>query len=241
MGRGPGGGNAWRRGGGGREGGEASVEKWYPFHISSLEHCISIICCKCTVFLNKPGSSQSFTAMRRVSELLQVLSLETEMTDCPTLSYTTTCKIPTLSLQCRIQTEEIRGSRKEGTGGAVIQILRKGEKGGPGQQKNFFRPFAPQFGLKIGRWGGGGGGSPGSAFASTALTRNRLVQTIRGSFPGFLDCWHNIATTLYEPKSTRPSTSCTGTWKTLTLRKKYLCVLSFATSIGIALLKIPLC
>ena len=40
-----------------RRGGEASVEKWYPFHISSLEHCISIICCKCTVFLNKPGSS----------------------------------------------------------------------------------------------------------------------------------------------------------------------------------------
>ena len=40
-----------------RGGGEASVEKWYPFHISSLEHCISIICCKCTVFLNKPGSS----------------------------------------------------------------------------------------------------------------------------------------------------------------------------------------
>ena len=36
-----------RRGGGG-----ASVEKWYPFHISSLEHCICIICCKCTVFLN---------------------------------------------------------------------------------------------------------------------------------------------------------------------------------------------
>ena len=40
-----------------RRGGEASVEKWYRFHISSLEHCISIICCKCTVFLNKPGSS----------------------------------------------------------------------------------------------------------------------------------------------------------------------------------------
>ena len=40
-----------------RRGEEASVEKWYPFHISSLEHCISIICCKCTVFLNKPGSS----------------------------------------------------------------------------------------------------------------------------------------------------------------------------------------
>ena len=59
------------------------------------------------------------------------------MTDCPTLSYTTTCTIPTLSLQCRIQTEEIGGSREEGTGGAVIQILRKGEKGGPGQQKNF--------------------------------------------------------------------------------------------------------
>ena len=37
-----------RRGGGGG----ASVEKWYPFHISSLEHCICIICCKCTVFLN---------------------------------------------------------------------------------------------------------------------------------------------------------------------------------------------
>ena len=78
--------------------------------------------------------------MRGVSEPLQILSLETEMTDCPTLS-----------LQCRIQIEEIRGRGEgRGGGGAVIQILRKGEKGGPGQRKFFFRPFGPQFGLKMG-------------------------------------------------------------------------------------------
>ena len=38
---------------------------------------------------------------------------------------------------------------------------------GPGLQKYFFRPFGPQFGLKISD-GGGGGGSPSSRSA-TAL------------------------------------------------------------------------
>ena len=37
---------------------------------------------------------------------------------------------------------EIRG----GGGMAVIQTFRKGA---PGLQRNFFRPFGPQFGLKI--------------------------------------------------------------------------------------------
>ena len=27
-----------------------SIDKWYPFHIPSLELCISFKCCKCTVF-----------------------------------------------------------------------------------------------------------------------------------------------------------------------------------------------
>ena len=38
-----------------------------------------------------------------------------------------------------------------GGGGAVIQTLRKGEGGL--SQRIFFRPFGPQFGLKIGGWG----------------------------------------------------------------------------------------
>ena len=27
-----------------------SIDKWYPFHIPCLEHCILFNCCKCTVF-----------------------------------------------------------------------------------------------------------------------------------------------------------------------------------------------
>ena len=38
--------------------------------------------------------------------------------------------------------------------------IRGGGWGGTGLKNNFFRPFGPQFGLKI--RGGGGGGSPGS-------------------------------------------------------------------------------
>ena len=128
------------------------------------------------------------------------------MTDCPTLSYTSTCQIRTLSLQCRIQTEDKRG---EGRRGAVIQILRKGEKGGTRSTKNFFSALWTLVWSKNGGGGGGGGGA--------GLTRPSPPQF--PSFPGLLDCWHNIATTLYELKSTRPSSSCTGTWKTLTLRK----------------------
>ena len=43
-----------------------------------------------------------------------------------------------------------------GGGGAVIQTLRKGEGGL--SQRIFFRPFGPQFGLKIG--GGASRASP---------------------------------------------------------------------------------
>ena len=55
-----------------------------------------------------------------------------------------------------------RPSDKRGGGGgrgAVIQTLRIG---GARSQKNFFRPFGPQFGLKISAVGGGGP-SPGPA------------------------------------------------------------------------------
>ena len=46
----------------------------------------------------------------------------------------------------------------EGGGGAS----RPGDKGVVRSQKTFFRPFEPQFGLRIrGRGGGGGGNAPG--------------------------------------------------------------------------------
>ena len=48
-----------------------------------------------------------------------------------------------------------------GGGGAVSQTLRKGEGGR--SQIIFFRPFGPQFGLKIGGGGRLPGLSPGSA------------------------------------------------------------------------------
>ena len=51
-----------------------------------------------------------------------------------------------------------------GERGAVILTLRK--EGGPGRQKKFFRPFGPQFGVKVregGIAGGIAGPSPGSA------------------------------------------------------------------------------
>ena len=57
---------------------------------------------------------------------------------------------------------EIRGL---GVGGAVIQALRQGWGWSP---KTIFRPFGPQFGLKI-----RGGGSPGSA---TVLDTIKLVR-----------------------------------------------------------------
>ena len=58
------------------------------------------------------------------------------------------------SYQCRIQTL--------GGGGPVIQTLKYGEGGGP-PPKKIFRPFGPQFGLKIRL---GPGPSPGSATGS---------------------------------------------------------------------------
>ena len=63
--------------------------------------------------------------------------------------------------------------------------------GGPGLEKKIFRPFGPQFGLKIGGggggWGGGRGGhpdpgpSPGSATISNS-PRNKYLG-LGESFP----------------------------------------------------------
>ena len=62
---------------------------------------------------------------------------------------------------------EIWDKREEG-GGRSSRLL---DGGGGGSPKNFFRPFGPQFGLKI----RGRGSSPGSA---TALALNKNASAL---------------------------------------------------------------
>ena len=70
----------------------SSIDKWHPFHIPCLELCIPF---KCTVI------QESITKMERFLDVINLLALldlsQTQMTDYPTLSYTSTSKIPTLS------------------------------------------------------------------------------------------------------------------------------------------------
>ena len=51
--------------------------------------------------------------------------------------------------------------------------LDGGRWGGGGPPKNFFRPFGPQFGLKIG--GGGQGGPPGP-FPGSATVQSLCIK-----------------------------------------------------------------
>ena len=74
---------------------------WYPFHNPSLELCILLNCCKCTVFkiwINH--KTRPFTLL--FSQLWYICKpflgfLPTEMTVFPILSYTSTSEIPNLS------------------------------------------------------------------------------------------------------------------------------------------------
>ena len=75
------------------------------------------------------------------------------------------------------------GSRPWDKGGSVIQTLRKGRGGG--LQKNFFRPFGSQFGLKI----RGGPGSPGGPSLGSATDLSRTSFRTRAQimliFPNY--------------------------------------------------------
>ena len=53
------------------------------------------------------------------------------------------------------------GSRPLDRGGGGGSHIDPEIRGGPGLQKNFFRPFGPHFGLKIRRGAGTLGPSPG--------------------------------------------------------------------------------
>ena len=74
---------------------------WYPFHNPSLELCILLNCCKCTVFkiwINH--KTRPFTLL--FSQLWYICKpflgfLPTEMTVFPILSYTSASEIPNLS------------------------------------------------------------------------------------------------------------------------------------------------
>ena len=74
---------------------------WYPFHNPSLELCILLNCCKCTVFkiwINH--KTRPFTLL--FSQLWYICKpflgfLPTEMTVFPILLYTSTSEIPNLS------------------------------------------------------------------------------------------------------------------------------------------------
>ena len=79
----------------------SSIDKWCPFHIPCLELCIPFTCCKCTFFLiGIDHKNRRFfsTLWSHKSHLLALWTLlQTQMTDFPSLSYTSTSKIPTLS------------------------------------------------------------------------------------------------------------------------------------------------
>ena len=77
-----------------------SIDEWYPFHIPCLELCIPFNCCKWTVFLtgiNHKNRTFSwlYKAIKFICQPFWALS-QRQMTDFPTLSYTSTSKIPTL-------------------------------------------------------------------------------------------------------------------------------------------------
>ena len=77
-----------------------SIDEWYPFHIPCLELCIPFNCCKWTVFLTGINHknrtfSRLYKAMKFICQPFWALS-QRQMTDFPTLSYTSTSKIPTL-------------------------------------------------------------------------------------------------------------------------------------------------
>ena len=75
--------------------------KWYLFHMRSLELCIPLNCCKCTVKiwinLKTRPYTQLFSRPWNASVSPFWAFLPTEMTVFPVLSYTSTSEIPTLS------------------------------------------------------------------------------------------------------------------------------------------------
>ena len=76
--------------------------QWYPFHIPSLELCIPLNCCKCTVFKIRTNHktrpfAHLFSQACNASVSPFWAFLPTETTVFPILSYTLTSEIPTLS------------------------------------------------------------------------------------------------------------------------------------------------
>ena len=76
--------------------------QWYSFHVLSLEHCIPLNSCKCTVFkiwINHKTRpfTQLFSQPCNASVSPFWAFLPTETTVFPILSYTSTSEIPTLS------------------------------------------------------------------------------------------------------------------------------------------------
>ena len=80
-----------------------SNDKWYPFHTNSLELYVPFNYCKCTVFKMWMNDSKTtmflnfFTALKCIC--LPFLGLFTDLINgkFPTLPYTSTSEIPTLS------------------------------------------------------------------------------------------------------------------------------------------------
>ena len=65
------------------------------------------------------------------------------------------------------------------------------KRGGGGVQKTFFRPFEPQFGLKI-RGGGTGPPSPSLRSATGEGIRNLTLSRVQGLKKKIGSSWHNI-------------------------------------------------
>ena len=83
-----------------------SIEKWFTLHIPSREIYIPFNCCKCTVYLNKPQNQNgvfSTFSQPQNAPASPFGTLQTEMTNFPTLSYISTIEFPALFIYLEIE------------------------------------------------------------------------------------------------------------------------------------------
>ena len=76
-----------------------SIDKWHPFHITSLQLCIPFNFYNCTVFQMQINHKKR-TVQSRLFKAIKFIFLallgpkQTQMTDLPTLLYTSASEIP---------------------------------------------------------------------------------------------------------------------------------------------------
>ena len=92
-----------------------SIDKWYPFHIPCLELCIPFNCCYCARLSNRNQSQKLNLTFSRLYKALKFIYYpfwalsQTQMTDFPSLLYTSTSEIPTLSYSGSLKKIPISG------------------------------------------------------------------------------------------------------------------------------------